>query len=131
MAIANMQAVLKSKIDTVWDVVTNVQDYSWRSDLSKIEVLNDKQFIEYSKDGIVTTFTITLIDEHKRFELDYENENVKGHWVAVFNHKDGQTHLGFIEDAIAKKTLQNLFVKKHLKKQQQRYLNDLKKTLNE
>lgn len=52
---------------------------SWRSDLSKIEILNENQFIEYTKDGCMTIFTITIREPFKRWEFDMENDNIKGH----------------------------------------------------
>ena len=55
MAISNLRAIFQRDIQTVWDVVTSLENYQWRSDLSKIEIINDKQFIEYTKDGYATT----------------------------------------------------------------------------
>lgn len=59
MAISNIKAVFQSNLQTVWDTVTSLENYQWRSDLSRIEVVSEKQFIEYTKDGYATTFTIT------------------------------------------------------------------------
>ncbi len=38
----------------------NVKNYTWRSDLSKTEILNEKQFVEYTKEGYTTAFTVTV-----------------------------------------------------------------------
>lgn len=43
-------------------VITDVKNYIWRTDLSKTEIISDKQFIEYTKNGYATTFTITLLN---------------------------------------------------------------------
>lgn len=40
-----------------WDIVTSLENYSWRSDLSEIEIISDKRFIERTKDGYATNFT--------------------------------------------------------------------------
>ena len=65
------------------ELVLDIENYAaWRSDLSKTEVISDKQFIEYTKDGYPTTFTVTVVDPYRRWEFDMENSNMKGHWTA-------------------------------------------------
>lgn len=39
MAFANIKAVLHCELEKVWNVVTSLENYSWRSDISKIEVV--------------------------------------------------------------------------------------------
>ena len=61
MAMSNIKAVFQSDIQKLWEKVTFVLDYpSWRSDLSRIEILNEKQFMEYNKKGYATIFTVTV-----------------------------------------------------------------------
>ena len=66
MAISNMKATFECDVKKVWEIVTSLEKYSWRSDLSKIEILNDKQFVEYTNEGYATTFTITVIELYQR-----------------------------------------------------------------
>lgn len=129
MAISNIKVFLDSDIKTVWLTVTSLDNYSWRSDLSRIEVLNQKQFIEYSKDGFATTFTVTTVDLYKRWEFDMDNENIKGHWIGIFTEKDNGTEIEFSEDVSAKKVIMKPLVKTFIKKQQKLYIEDLKKAL--
>ena len=129
MAISNMKALFPYDIKKVWDIVTSLDQYQWRSDLSKIEIISEKQFIEYTKDGFATTFTITVSEPCKRWEFDMENSNMKGHWVGIFSEIDGQTEIDFTEDVTAKKLILKPFVKGFLKKQQELYVSDLKRTL--
>lgn len=129
MAVSNLKVVFQSDIKKVWDIVTSLEEYQWRSDLSKIEILNEKQFVEYTKDGFATTFTITVCEQYKRWELDMENANIKGHWIGIFTDKNGQTEIDFTEDVVAKKFIMKPFVKSFLKKQQKLYASDLKKAL--
>ena len=117
MAISRLTALFQSDIKTVWDIVTSLDNYQWRSDISKIEVLNEQQFIEYTKDGFATTFTITAFEPIKRWEFDMENSNMKGHWVGVFVEKNDQTEIEFTEDVTVKKLIMKPFVKTFLKKQ--------------
>lgn len=111
MATSNMKASILCDIHKVWKVVTDVENYAWRSDLSKTEVLSDKQFIEYTKEGYPTTFTITVTEPYKRWEFDMENSNMKGHWVGIFTSKDDKTEVDFTEYVTAKKILYETFCK--------------------
>ena len=131
MAVSNIKAVFQRDIQEVWDIVTSLESYQWRSDLSKIEIINDKQFVEYTKDGYATTFTITVTEPCRRWEFDMENSNMKGHWTGVFTEKDGQTEIDFTEDVTAKKLIMKPFVKGFLKKQQEKYVSDLRKALHQ
>lgn len=129
MAISKTKAVFHRDLQTVWDVVTSLDNYQWRSDLSRIEVVSEKQFIEYTKDGYATTFTITNEVPFERWEFDMENGNMVGHWTGVFKGKGGQTEIEFTEDVTAKKLIMKPFVKGYLKKQQKQYVSDLRKAL--
>lgn len=129
MAISNIKAVFQSSVKNVWNVVTSLENYQWRSDLSRIEIKGEKQFIEYTKDGYATTFTITAMEPCKRWEFDMENSNMKGHWTGIFIETDGQTEIDFTEEVTAKKFFMKPFVKSFLKKQQELYVSDLRKVL--
>lgn len=130
MAVSNVKAVFPCDIKKVWETVTSLDNYTWRSDLSKIEVLSDKKFIEHTKDGFATTFTITVTEPYRRWEFDMENDNIKGHWTGLFTQKGDETEIEFTEDVTAKKLFMKPFVKAFLKKQQSRYISDLKKALS-
>lgn len=129
MAISRIKAVFQSDIKKVWETVTSLENCAWRSDLSKIEVLSKNQFVEYTKEGYATTFTITVTEPYKRWEFDMENGNMKGHWIGVFTQKGEQTEIDFTEDVTAKKIIMKPFVKVYLKKQQSQYVSDLKNAL--
>ena len=129
MAVSNVRAVFPCDVKKAWDTVTSLEAYEWRSDLSKIEILGDKQFVEYPKEGYATTFTITAMEPYQRWEFDMENDNIKGHWIGVFTQKDGQTEIDFTEDVTAKKIFMKPFVKAYLKKQQAKYIADLRRAL--
>mgnify|MGYP002547000007 CR=1 FL=1 len=130
MAVSNINAIINKDIHKVWDIVFAVEKYSeWRSDLSKTEIINEKQFIEYTKDGYATTFSITTIEPYKRWEFDMENSNMSGHWIGIFVERNGQTEIDFTEDVIPKKLIMKPFVKAFLKKQQELYVSDLRKAL--
>lgn len=129
MAISTIKAVFSSDIHKVWHVVTTVEGYQWRSDLSKAEMLNETQFVEYTKDGYATTFTVTACEPYKRWEFDLKNDNMTGHWTGLFTQKGEKTELSFTEDVTVRKFFMKPFVKAFLKKQQAAFLRDLSKEL--
>lgn len=129
MALSNIKAVFSYNVQDVWNIVTSLEKYQWRSDLSKIDIISEEKFVEYTKDGYATTFTVTALDPLKRWEFDMENSNMKGHWTGIFTSKDGETEIDFTEEVTAKKLIMKPFVKAFLKKQQGLYIDDLKREL--
>lgn len=130
MAISKIQAEFICSIEKIWETVTSLQNYSWRSDIQKIVVLETgKRFEEHTIDGYVTTFTITAFEKHKRYEFDMENGNMAGHWTGIFSPGKDTVHIEFIENVTAKKLFMKPFVKGYLKKQQSQYIADLKKAV--
>lgn len=130
MAIANIKVILYNDIEKVWQIVTSLNNYSWRSDLNRIEVLEDgKRFIEYTKDGYSTTFTITAFEPMKRYEFEMDNNNMYGHWVGLFSKVEENTEINFTENITPKKWIMKPFIGIYLKKQQAIYVSDLKKVL--
>ncbi len=131
MAVSNIKAILQYDIHKVWEVTTTVEQYTWRSDLDRAEVLNEKQFVEYTKEGFATTFTITVTEPYKRWEFDMENENMTGHWTGLFTAKGESTEIDFTEEVTAKKFYMKPFLKPFLKKQQAQFVADLEKALHD
>lgn len=124
--------VFGSKIDKIWKFITDNTEYSWRSDLSQIAVSDGgNHFIEYTKDGYQTEFTVTLKIPHERYEFDMKNSNMTGHWTGIFTKVNGRVKITFIEEVEVKKAIMRPFAGIYLKKQQKRYIEDLKKVLGE
>ena len=127
---SNIKDIICSDIHKVWETVLAIDKYSaWRSDLSKTEILNQMHFIEYTKQGYSTEFTITTVEPYKRWEFDMENSNMKGHWIGIFTSKGNKTQIDFTECVTAKKIIMRPFVKSYLRKQQAQFVMDLKKIL--
>ena len=58
MTSSNIKAMIQCDSYKVWETVLAVEHYhTWRSDVSKTELIDEKQFIEYSPNGYSTTFT--------------------------------------------------------------------------
>jgi hypothetical protein len=129
---ASITAIFKSDIQKVWNIVTDNQNCSWRSDLSRIEILDDgKTFVEYAKGGFPTTFVITQKKPFEGYEFDIKNKNMSGHWVGKFTKKQDSTEIEFVEEIVIKNPVMNLFAGAYLKKQQKTYVADLRKALGE
>lgn len=130
MAIANIKITLLCPLEKVWNKVTDLNDFVWRSDLKNISVINDNTFVEVSKDGIETYFKVTEYIENQSWAFEIENENIKGSWIGKFYSHGDKTTLDFTENIVSKKFIFNLFIGAYLRKQQKLYFEDLKKALN-
>ena len=129
---SSITAVFKSDIQKVWNIVTDNQNYSWRSDLTRIETLEDgNTFIEYGKNGFSTSFVITLKKPFERYEFDIRNKNIEGHWTGIFTSEQDGTRIEFTEEISVKNPIMSLFAGIYLKKQQMTYITDLRKALGE
>lgn len=132
---SSISATFQADVQTVWNIVTDNNNYAWRSDLTKIEILEGgNRFIEYTKDGFSMNFTITAKEDLKRYEFDMENKNMTGHWVGIFNNtEDNGTRIDFTEELYIRDPVMELLshIFMNLKKIQQVYVTDLKKALKE
>lgn len=131
MTISKIEAVFEEDIKVVWDLVTSVENYSWRSDLREVKLVNKKEFIEYTKDNFETRFIVTKFEPYQVWEFNMENKNIRGKWTGNFFEEDGKTRVEFIEDVQVKNILMQVFIKSYLRKQQKLFIRDLKKALEE
>ena len=127
--VSSVSAVLPAEAGRVWQVVTGVEDYGWRGDLSRTEVRGEAQFVEYTREGFPTTFTVTAKEPCRRWEFDLENDNLTGHWTGVFTPRGEETQVEFTEQVTVKKAWMRPFVKSYLQKQQAQFIADLRKAL--
>ncbi len=126
---SNIKAVFPCDLQRVWKVVTSLTDYSWRSDIERIEVVSDTQFVEITKGGYITVFTITKQEPCCLWEFDMENEKMKGHWVGVFSGNEKTATIDLTEYIEPKKWFMTPLVKMYLKYWQVRYVRDLRNVL--
>ena len=129
MVVCKIKATLPGDLQRVWDLVTNVKDYSWRSDLSRTEILNQRQFIEYTLDGFPTTFTVDVWEPYSRWEFHMESSRITGRWTGTFQEAGSATQVEFTEAVTVKSKLFAPFAKLYLKRQQARFLEDLTRAL--
>jgi len=124
-----MKVYFKNDIEKVFNVITNMKDCSWRSDLSKVECIDDGKYIEYNRKNNPTKILVTEYLKNFQFEYDIQNEYYKGHWCGQFAPlKDGGCvmYLLFYFESVS-------FLGKFINvdKFEKRYIEDLKKELNE
>ena len=133
MITATVTAEFDQDIVTVWNVVTNLRDCSWRSDISRITILsNPNSFIEYTRSGRPTKFDITVKEAFSRYELDLENPHFIGHWTGIFRAIPGdRTQVEFTEEIEMKHPVMKLVAKvfMNVKKMQNTYIEDLRDRL--
>lgn len=119
--------VLPYDINTVWSVIRNIEAYpQWRSDVFDVEILDSTRFIEYGRNAFPTTFLITKEEEPFLWEFDIDNANIHGHWIGMLHETENGTEVEFSEAISVKKIIFKPFVKAYLKKQQSRFMEDLK-----
>ena len=130
MAVSNMRATLLYPIEVVWDTVMNLKDFSWRSDLKDVRIIDENNFIEITKNGVETYFRITECIKYQSWIFEIENKNIKGAWVGKFYVEDDKTILDFTETVVSKKLIFKPFISLYLKRQQKIYFRDLKAKQN-
>ena len=63
--------------------MTDLAHTTWRSDLARVEVLDETHFVEHTKSGYATSFTVTDCKALRRWAFTMENGNMSGSWEGV------------------------------------------------
>ncbi len=130
MVKSNIKKIFNCDKNKLWNIISDNNNYSWRTDLSKIEIIDDTHFIEYSKNNYPTYFTITNKEKLKLYEFDIENTNIKGKWIGKFKDlEDGSVEIDFTEEIETNNFIMKLLAKPYLKSMQKRYVKDLEREL--
>ncbi|MGD8782731.1 MAG: SRPBCC family protein [Ignavibacteria bacterium] len=132
--ISTATEVLNSRIEDVWDAITDNENWQWRSDLQNLKILNDKEFIEYGKGGFDIHFKITKKEKYKIYGFTMDSKSFSGEWIGNFEKlPNGKTKITFTESLAYKKLFLKIFASLfiNLKAIQDVYMRDLKKKLGE
>ena len=112
-------------VERVWQAVTDLSRTAWRSDLKRVEVLDESHFVEHTKSGYATNFTVTACEPLRRWAFTMENDNMSGSWEGIFEAAEDGTRLHCTETVNAKRWWMRPFVPGYLRRQQRLYLDDL------
>lgn len=125
---SKIKKVFSCDLEKLWNIITNNEDFLWRSDLSKIVIVDDTHFIEYAKNNYPTYFTIMKKEKYTAYCFDIENTNIRGKWIGKFRDiGNGMVELEFMEEVDVNHFVMKILAKPYLKKQQKRYMKDLEK----
>ena len=80
-------------VERVWQTVTDLSNTAWRSDLKRVEVLDESHFVEHTKSGYATNFTVTACEPLQRWAFTMENGNMSGSWEGIFEASEGGARL--------------------------------------
>lgn len=126
MAVVSVRFNLPFSVETMWNVLTSLENYSWRSDLDRIEIINEKQFIQYINGGDAITCTVVREIKYRHWEFEMENEDMKGRWMCMlFSWGENKTEISLTEEIVVKKFYLMPFVHSYLKRRQIAYVKDL------
>ena len=129
MATSRVTVHFPCPVERVWQTVTDLMNTAWRSDLKWVEVLDEIHFVEHTKSGYATNFTVTTYESLSRWAFIMENDNMSGSWEGIFEAAEGGTRLHCTETVNAKHWWMRPFVPGYLKRQQRLYLDDLRREL--
>lgn len=127
--VSAVSALLPHPPERVWAAVTDLENWQWRSDLSRLDHAGEDAFTEFDKSGFPTRFTVTDRRPASLWAFDLENANLTGRWTGEFSPEGAGTRVTFTEAVIPKKPWMRLFARGYLRRQQRRYLADLERAL--
>lgn len=125
MAMSKVTVYFPCPVERVWDTVTDLAHAAWRSDLVRVEVLDQVHFVEHTKGGYATNFTVTACEPLRRWAFTMENGNMCGCWEGIFETAGDGTRLHCTETVHGKRWWMRPIVPGYLRQQQKRYLDDL------
>ena len=127
------ETIIHSNIKNIWKIITDNEHYSWRSDILEIKIIEPHhKFIEVSKNGIQTVFTITAIKPYSLYEFNMENKYFRGYWIGHFHElSEKETKILFTEILNIKNPIMEIlsYICMNLKTMQKKYIADLIKEL--
>ncbi len=92
--------------------------------------MDKAHFVEHTKSGYATKFTVTVYEPLCRWAFTMENGNMSGSWEGIFELTESGARLTCTETINAKHGWMRPFVPVYLKRQQRLYLDDLRKELS-
>ena len=129
MAASQVTVEFSCPVETLWHTVTDLEHTAWRSDIERVEILDAAHFVEHTRSGYATRFTVTACEALRLWAFTMENGNMSGAWEGIFTAEEGGTRLTCTETIAAKHWWMRPFVPSYLRRQQRRYLADLERAV--
>ena len=130
MAVSKVTRSFPCTVEQLWQIVTDLSHTDWRSDLARVEVLDETRFVEHTKSGYTTNFVVTACEPIRFWAFTMENGNMSGSWEGIFETAENGTRLHCTETVSAKRWWMRPFVSGYLKRQQKLYMDDLLREVN-
>lgn len=110
--IESRQSVINKSPEIVYNIVINNDDYSYRSDLKKINILNRngdmEEWEEISKNGNTIIFRTKEKNPYSFYSFDMNCKMFRGYWTAEFKETDQNRTLFIATEYIR---IKNPFIK--------------------
>ena len=89
---------LPAGVADVWGRVAVDRTQAWRSDLARVEVIDDQRWIEHPRSGPPVRFAAVRVEAPRRFVVAFEGSGFRGTWDGSFVEEAGATVLRFSEE---------------------------------
>lgn len=130
MAVSKVTRSFPCTVEQLWQIVTDLMHTDWRSDLARVEVLDETRFVEHTKSGYATHFAVTTCKPKQFWAFTMENGNMSGSWEGRFEAVESGSRLTCVETVNGKRWWMRPFVRGYLKRQQKLYMDDLLREVN-
>ena len=128
-----ISAIFDASAAQVWKTVTDLQDWHWRSDISRVQADSaGRTFVEYAPSGTATYFRITAFAPCRWYAYDMTNQKMSGRWEGFFTPlDDGGTMVEFSTILPGHNPVADLLLLARIRRRQQQYISDLRAALGE
>jgi len=124
------KAILLCPVEDIWDALTNVSDYQWRRNVSRVRKEDENRFYEYDENGRETEVLVTKKETCKNLVCSYKNERMTGRVFIKLEGRKNRTIM-IITEVVNGTAKEDPSVPGGMtRKRQARFLADLKKKLN-
>lgn len=128
--IHNRKEIFPYSSKMLWNLITDPENSSWRSDVSSVGMIDHNQFIECDKKNNAIVFTVIKKNPFKLYEMRFQGKELNGVLQIIFSElNDSTTILELIGKINWQTKLKKVFGPSRLKKKQNTYINDLYKKL--
>ena len=127
-----VRAEISCPVERVWRLVTDLNGWDWRSDLSDLRSSRDgMHFCEYEWDGERVCFEIEAFAPCYWFACTMAGHGSTGRWEMFFTRSGAQTKLEILAELQRRDFLTDLRALVWLRRRMKQYMEDLRLELEE